>query len=393
MVVGIILREVMNKFRDMEVVLVAGNNGIYNMVTWIHMVENVELSTFLEGGEIAVTTGIGMGEDIKLIEIVEGAYEHNASAMIINVGPYIQEIPLEVIEFANKHDFPIFQVPWEIYMAEIMRTIAHEISVSETKSIELETAMQNAIFMPSQPELYREQLTNRMFDVSWCYRIAIIKVYQKNQVQEFVTKGMNHNKNLLRAILRHNYKNTVIIIRNDEIIVAMAHYDRNDIEQIVEYTKRQLLGGLSDDQYVRTTVGGEYEGIEDIYKSYNQSKKMFGIFSESQKQEISFYDDIGVHKLLLAIEDNEVIKQYITDIIEPIHVQDEVNQTDLLMTLKCYLRHSGSVKEAAAELFVHRNTINYKVKKIEELLKINLSDLEIQTKLSIGILLYDMYSK
>ncbi|MFI3172781.1 MAG: PucR family transcriptional regulator ligand-binding domain-containing protein [Eubacteriales bacterium] len=390
---GIILREVMNKFRDMEVVLVAGNNGIYNMVTWIHMVENVELSTFLEGGEIAVTTGIGMGEDIKLIEIVEGAYEHNASAMIINVGPYIQEIPLEVIEFANKHDFPIFQVPWEIYMAEIMRTIAHEISVSETKSIELETAMQNAIFMPSQPELYREQLTNRMFDVSWCYRIAIIKVYQKNQVQEFVTKGMNHNKNLLRAILRHNYKNTVIIIRNDEIIVAMAHYDRNDIEQIVEYTKRQLLGGLSDDQYVRTTVGGEYEGIEDIYKSYNQSKKMFGIFSESQKQEISFYDDIGVHKLLLAIEDNEVIKQYITDIIEPIHVQDEVNQTDLLMTLKCYLRHSGSVKEAAAELFVHRNTINYKVKKIEELLKINLSDLEIQTKLSIGILLYDMYSK
>ncbi len=392
-VLGIILREIMNKFRDMKVVLVAGNNGIYNMVTWIHMVENLELYTFLEGGEIAVTTGVGLSDDIDLMDIVKGAYGNNASAMIVNIGPYIKEVPKEVVEFANKHDFPVFQVPWEIYMAEIMRTIAHEISVSETKSIELETAMKNAIFMPNQSELYCEQLANRMFDISWCYRVAIIKVYQKNQLQEIAMRGMNHNKNLLGTLLRHNYKNTVVIVRNEEIILAMANYNEIDIEQIIEYTKKQLVGSLLNSQYVKVTVGGEYEGVMNIHKSYNQAKKMFGIFDDYHEQEIFFYDEIGVHKLLLEIEDGEVIKQYISDFIAPIRLQDEVGQTDLLDTLKCYLHHNGSVKEAATELFVHRNTINYKIKKIEELLKMNLSDIETQTKIYIGILLYDMYVK
>ncbi|MFI3213546.1 MAG: PucR family transcriptional regulator ligand-binding domain-containing protein [Eubacteriales bacterium] len=392
-IMGIILREVMNQFRDMEVTLIAGNNGIYNMVTWIHMVENVELATFLEGGELAVTTGIGIGEGVSLFDIVKGAYDNHASGMIINLGPYIEEVTPEILEFANKHDFPVFQVPWKIYMAEIMRMITHEISISEMSSLELETAMKNAIFMPSQTELYLEQLTNKMFDKEWKYRIGILKVFENNEQKELAKKGMLQNKNILQTILRHNFKHTVVMIGNDEIILAMANYGLEEIGQILDYAKNQFFSNLSQEMYVRGTVGGECSGIGNIYKSYQQAKKIFDIICEDKGEEFVFYDTVGIHKLLLAIDDNEVITQYIGDIIDPLRIQDEVNQTDLLPTLKCYLKHSGSVKEAAAELFVHRNTINYKVKKIEELLGASLSSVEMQTKLNLGLLLYDMYAK
>ena len=47
---------------DMELTMrpVAGESGLGHIVRWIHMVEGVEISSFLQGGEIAFTTGIAL---------------------------------------------------------------------------------------------------------------------------------------------------------------------------------------------------------------------------------------------------------------------------------------------------------------------------------------------
>lgn len=47
-------------------------------------------------------------------------------------------------------------------------------------------------------------------------------------------------------------------------------------------------------------------------------------------------------------------------------------------TLDAYLRHSGSSREICNELFIHRNTLSYRLRKIEELLQIDLSDGEVR---------------
>ncbi|QSZ54921.1 PucR family transcriptional regulator [Paenarthrobacter sp. AT5] len=47
-------------------------------------------------------------------------------------------------------------------------------------------------------------------------------------------------------------------------------------------------------------------------------------------------------------------------------------------TLACYLRHSGSSREICEELFIHRNTLSYRLRKIEDLLGLDLSDGEVR---------------
>lgn len=51
----------------MDVTLLAGKNGIHNPVTWVHMVETMEASDFLQGGEIVFTTGLGLGTRLQLM--------------------------------------------------------------------------------------------------------------------------------------------------------------------------------------------------------------------------------------------------------------------------------------------------------------------------------------
>ena len=54
-----------------------------------------------------------------------------------------------------------------------------------------------------------------------------------------------------------------------------------------------------------------------------------------------------------------------------------------------YLDHNGSVRETADELYVHRNTINYKLNKISEILGMDLSQLDSRLQLRVGFMLQD----
>ena len=50
------------------------------------------------------------------------------------------------------------------------------------------------------------------------------------------------------------------------------------------------------------------------------------------------------------------------------------------------MKHNGSVQDTAEELFVHRNTVNYKIKKIEALLNVDITKLSVRNDLALGLL-------
>lgn len=54
-------------------------------------------------------------------------------------------------------------------------------------------------------------------------------------------------------------------------------------------------------------------------------------------------------------------------------------------TLAAYLRHSGNSREVCDELFIHRNTLSYRLRKIEDLLGLDLSDGEVRAVCLVGL--------
>jgi DNA-binding PucR family transcriptional regulator len=94
---------------------------------------------------------------------------------------------------------------------------------------------------------------------------------------------------------------------------------------------------------------------------------------------------MGIYRLLLGVEDKELINDYLTNTIGKIIKYDAENKTNLCETLECYLRNNGSVNETSKEMFVHRNTINYKLNKLEEILDADLSSLELRMQLMMAL--------
>ena len=69
---------------------------------------------------------------------------------------------------------------------------------------------------------------------------------------------------------------------------------------------------------------------------------------------------------------------------------DEMNHSDLVRVLQCYLANDCSVKSASQELIVHRNTINYSLERPLRYLEKIFLIFDVRFQLRLGFLLYQM---
>ena len=99
---SITLREIVKQVEHLEMKLVAGEAGLDREVLWTHMVDSDTISAFLQGQELTFTTGIGISEKLPLLKLVQEVYRNGASGIVINIGPYVDKIGQDVLDFANE---------------------------------------------------------------------------------------------------------------------------------------------------------------------------------------------------------------------------------------------------------------------------------------------------
>ena len=382
------LQRLVEKVAHMDLTLLAGTGGLHHLVSWIHMVESLEATDFVEGGDVAFTTGLGLNNRVTLLTLVQYIYQRNTAGIIVNIGPFIEKIPKEVLDFCDEHDFPLFTIPWKIHLAEVMRIFSYTIAKDDLRTLETASAFKNAIFFPKQEELYVVPLSQHGFHVNWEYSVCAIRLehYKQELPQrlEQLTLGLD-------SYGRHQYKNFAVFSHDNEILIVTANYTEADLRHFIEDIQQHITRLLAEGETVSLGCGKLTKSIRCLYKSYNQAVAIQKLQANNKiDKSLIFYSDMGIYKLLMGIEDKDIIREYYDKTIRPLQEYDSKNNSDLAAVLRCYLNHNGSVKETAEELFVHRNTINYKLNKVEELLGIDLSSLDQRLQISVGFMLQDM---
>jgi ActR/RegA family two-component response regulator len=354
--------DLLEAVKDSDMELIAGENGLKNTVRWVHIVENIEVSTFLEGGEIAMITGIGLDSGSELLPLIHCIVEHGASAIIINTGPHISKIDADVSMYCNQNDIPLFTVPWHIHIAEIMNKLCFMITSAGQKNMELSAALKCLVYRPEQAELYKNILVEEGFNAGGFYCVAVLSLGAEVGVR--YTSWLNDS---LQAYFGRISANVNSFVRTDscnEVILIFKSEDKTDsqylaslLNEAVEHTyssgfNHQLLLGIGDCA----------RGIGEISQSYKQAEAVIRLNRKSISSEIS-YCNLGMYKLLYRICESEDAKEFVNSALGGIMKYDAENKTDLAQLLRVYLKNNGSVQDTAAALSVHRNTVNYKIKK------------------------------
>jgi len=89
-------------------------------------------------------------------------------------------------------------------------------------------------------------------------------------------------------------------------------------------------------------------------------------------------DEVASHELLLASVPASVLRSFRERLLGPLLAYDDQHRAELLPTLREFLACSGSWNACAARMYVHVNTVRYRIRRIEELTGRDLSCLDDQ---------------
>jgi purine catabolism regulator len=83
--------------------------------------------------------------------------------------------------------------------------------------------------------------------------------------------------------------------------------------------------------------------------------------------EVASHRDLGAFTLLLALQDDEALRLYSESLLAPIENTEGEYGGELLRSLEAFIEQNGQWERAARELYCHRHTLRYRIRKVEEL--------------------------
>lgn len=105
-------------------------------------------------------------------------------------------------------------------------------------------------------------------------------------------------------------------------------------------------------------------------------------------QDVVSYKDLGSYKFLLPLKDKPELLEFHDEIILPIVEYDNKYKQDLLKTAMCFIDNDGDFSKTAKKMFLHENSIRYRINKIMEILNLRNKDLMFCEQLSIAVKLH-----
>lgn len=156
--------------------------------------------------------------------------------------------------------------------------------------------------------------------------------------------------------------------------------DQGCFERLQEYISQksgcEMTVGVSGQ-------GVSYQMFQDIYREARDALEIAR--SQRSGQRIVCIEKAGYWRLLKDISKQSVCREYVSGKLDALIRYDEENESSLLETLETFVNHLGVRNMTATSLYLHRNTLMYRIKKIEHLTGYDLSDPNSILELSLAL--------
>jgi PucR family transcriptional regulator, purine catabolism regulatory protein len=147
------------------------------------------------------------------------------------------------------------------------------------------------------------------------------------------------------------------------------------------------VGGGDDDTFfalaerIRTTVSAEV-GVElpagagravpagEVRRGFHEARwalEAIALEANGHGRRLATYRDLGSFQLLLSLQDNDALRLFCDSILSPIETGEGAYGGELMRSLEVFIECNGQWERAAKQLFCHRHTLRYRIRRIEEL--------------------------
>ena len=315
------------------------------------------------GNEMVFMTGVGINDEGHLLRFVEELIEKRCSALVINTGKYIKSIPQSVKDCCDINSLPLFTVPWEVKLIDITYDFCHRIVTGEEIETALATALRNLIFSPENEAGYKSTLERRSYFPSSDYCVGVCGFSKTELSDDELKKAAT---SAMQKVLNTSGRQFSFFFQDKNLVTICPDCKEEDVRKILS-TFDTIFNSGGEGATLTCGISPSKQGYTAISDGYRKAVMALKVATLHGENCVA-YSDMGIYKLLVHIKDTSVLHEIYDETLGTLEEFDSANGTDYMETLKCYLENDSSVQEVARITFVHRNTVNYKLRRIKEIL-------------------------
>ena len=256
----------------------------------------------------------------------------------------------------------------ETYYSLAAQLLAKEVSIFFATSINSLRTSHNSILLDllngnfANQALFQQRLVGSELEVPSTFQLLTIDM---QHYQNLSTENEQMRSVIARIIPGSwsvYYEQAVIVLIN---LKSPGIHADSVWDEISDYLlQNHLRGCLSDSFDNLNFIRGHYKCTQfvlEVAKNFHLSAHLF------------YYEDFKLLRTIEGIPAEEVPFLCSTPVWE-IYKEDHLHHTDYLNTLFVYLQHGRSLQGTAHVLFIHRNTVAYRIQKLKEKYGIDFQD-------------------
>lgn len=387
---SITLKELLDLKSTKDFTQVAGGTGLAKQVDMVDMLDfglehQTESSvsdygddkTFEEGSFVISSLLFAKNDSEKLYKTVVQLIKCGVVGMAYKTIFY-QDLPKNVIRLADSSDFAIFRIDSNVTYREII--------VESSSAIKLNKDIEDVAGCLSQLQLKKldiEEVATLAAKISHQFRgnAKVVLIIPASKEDQFSVNRVIRNFQLYKE-----YKTKVIIcgyfvseLPGIALIATMNEKNIKKFDVLIE-------NALSDSGIDLSRVLVGYSNIHHTFTSLNacviEASESLIACRVLDKKKMQF-NEIGTLSFLIPSADNPFIRTFMQTYLGPILDDEESMRTAIAI-----VQAGGNVTAAAEKLHLHKNTIRYRLKRIQELTSTNMSYNEFYERLATAIKVY-----
>lgn len=196
------------------------------------------------------------------------------------------------------------------------------------------------------------------------YRVAIVVKVEKS-------KDVHSNE--IIANLFPNKNRDFIVVLDDESTAIIKEVKAKDDAREIDRTARIIYDTLTSEytSSVHIGIGSITDNIKEIARSFKEAQTALHVGSifENEKQ-IFHYENLGLGRLIYQLPAT-LCKLFLKEIFK--EGTYEMLDSEMILTILKFFENNLNVSETSRQLYVHRNTLVYRLEKVKRITGLDLT--------------------
>lgn len=365
---AVTVQDALNLSAYQECQLRAGRGGLNHIILYTDSMEVPDIQPWLRPNLLMITTGYSLctSQNPAALKQLLIDLHHTGSAGIAIKTRFIGTLSQDIIDTANQLNIPLILVPDDMPASSLVVPLMQMIYNDQTLQLQSNYFYIDLISGSIQSE---QEARMRAEAMQWPKLPLCLVLFNSKEFsrQEEIMKT-------LESIVDSMVPSHILLSNNDHFIFLLPDaLPKPLLENLCQTACRSISQHYNI--LARAGISKKITEYTSLHQAFQDALDALKIGAIENPDKIPFFiSEFTLEQALLDFKGNEKLRSCLHETFTQLEDYDRHHNSNLLETLSVLTASLGSKAEAAKRLFLHRNTLLYRIKKIEELTGFDLSD-------------------